>query len=365
MRKLASIQRIWNVEPIEGADNIELARVMGWQCVVKKGEFQKGDLCVYYEIDSFLPMKPIYEFLRSSSFKHNDILGDGYRLKTQKFKGQISQGLVLPLHMVLEDYSGILHSALKLQIVEDPDSVLGRDLTEMLGVRLWVVEERVTTDGTVIGEISSIGVPHTDETRIQSEPSLLEEFRGLPYYITTKMDGSSHSVSISEDGTFHVTGHNYEYRDDGKSAMYTLAKKLNVEASMREYMAENNLSNMVIQGELCAPGIQRNKLHLDRPHWYVFTVIEDGERMGLEELIRVCDALRLEMVPLEEQGVDLPNVYPSIEDLLSRASKNACGAYPGSPEGIVVRPCTPQYCKLINAPLSMKIINNKYLLKNS
>ena len=52
MRKLASIQKIIELKPIEGADRIELARVLGWQVVVGKGQYKPGDLVVYYEIDS-------------------------------------------------------------------------------------------------------------------------------------------------------------------------------------------------------------------------------------------------------------------------------------------------------------------------
>ena len=90
-RKLASIQRIWKIEPIEGADRIELAYVLGWQCVVNKDKFKVGDLAVYFEIDSFLPIRPEFEFLRNSSYKNSEILGEGFKLKTQKFRGQISQ----------------------------------------------------------------------------------------------------------------------------------------------------------------------------------------------------------------------------------------------------------------------------------
>ena len=56
MRKLASIQRIWKIESIEGADRIELAHVLGWQCVVNKGQFQLEDCCIYFAIESFLPV---------------------------------------------------------------------------------------------------------------------------------------------------------------------------------------------------------------------------------------------------------------------------------------------------------------------
>ena len=91
MRKLASIQRIWKIEPIEGADRIELAHVLGWQCVVNKGQFQPMDIGVYFEIDSFLPIRPEFEFMRSSSYKKTDIMGEGFKLRTMRFRGQISQ----------------------------------------------------------------------------------------------------------------------------------------------------------------------------------------------------------------------------------------------------------------------------------
>lgn len=100
MRKLASIQRIWKIEPIKGADRIELAHVLGWQCVVNKGQFQPMDIGVYFEIDSFLPIRPVYEFMRSSSYKKTDIMGEGFKLRTMRFRGQISQGLLLPLEPV-------------------------------------------------------------------------------------------------------------------------------------------------------------------------------------------------------------------------------------------------------------------------
>ena len=102
MRKLASIQRIWQIEPIEGADRIELAHVLGWQCVVNKGQFQPMDLAVYFEVDSFLPVREEFEFMRASSYRKTDIMGEGFRLRTMKFRGQISQGLLLPVGMFPE-----------------------------------------------------------------------------------------------------------------------------------------------------------------------------------------------------------------------------------------------------------------------
>jgi RNA ligase (TIGR02306 family) len=155
MRKLASIQKIWKIEPIEGADKIELAYVLGWQCVVNKGQFKPMDLAVYFEIDSFLPIKPEYEFLRSSSYKNSDILGEGFKLKTMKFRGSISQGLLLPI----SNFPDI-----------PKDIKLGTDVSELLGIRKWEIAERATTGGNVVGTLP-MDVPHTDETRVQNEPN--------------------------------------------------------------------------------------------------------------------------------------------------------------------------------------------------
>ncbi len=345
MRKLASIQKIWKIEPIEGADRIELAHVLGWQCVVNKGQFQPMDIGVYFEIDSFLPIRPEFEFMRSSSYKNSEILGEGFRLKTMRFRGQISQGLLLPLSQFPEIPS---------------DANVGDNVTEILGVRKWEIEERATTGGTVIGSLP-YDIPHTDETRVQEEPELIQAFAGLEYYISTKMDGSSHSIGIDEDG-FHVTGHNYEYKDDGSSSFYELVKARGYQEKITNYAKEQGLKTLTIQGEFCAPGIQRNRLRLTRPEWYIFTIREDGKRVGLKRMLQICKALEMTPVPIEEVGEDLPSKYPTVESLLVRAD----GDYPngGKKEGIVIRPTEPVFCPLISASLSMKIVSNKYLLKN-
>ena len=101
-RKLASVQYVHDIFPIEGADRIECIGVLGWQCVAKKGEFKVGDLCVYFEIDSFLPQDERFAFLSQTNLRHNDLLGDGYHLRTQRFRGQLSQGLALPLSILPE-----------------------------------------------------------------------------------------------------------------------------------------------------------------------------------------------------------------------------------------------------------------------
>ena len=344
MRKLASIQRIWNIEPIEGADKIEVASVLGWKCVVNKGQFNKMDLAVYFEVDSFLPIREEFEFLRGSSYRNSQILGEGYRLHTMKFKGQISQGLLLPISLFSE---------------LNEDIKLGEDVTELLNIRKWEIEERVTTGGTIKGLLPH-DVPHTDETRIQAEPGLIDEFKGVEFYISTKMDGSSHSISVDEDGV-HITGHNYEYKDDDSNDFFVYAKKNGYVDRILEFYKTNGLKLLTIQGEFCGPGIQANPIKLFKPEWYVFTIRENGERVGLVRMLEICEKLGIKTVPIEEIAFDLPSKYPSVESLLERAEgKYETGSIK---EGIVIRPTKPIFSKTISASLSMKVVSNSYLLK--
>lgn len=339
-RKLASVQYVHHITPIEGADKIECVHVLGWQCVANKGQFQVGDHCVYMEVDSFLPVCERFEFLRSNSFRKSEILGEGFRLKTLKFRGQISQGLVQPL-----------------SILPEGTYELGDDVTEILGIRKWEVEERVTNSGNVIGDFPD-GIPKTDELRVQSFPDLIEEFKQVKgYYISTKMDGTSVTM-YWRDGHFGICGRNYEYADDDKCAMWKYAH----EKGIPERVAENNLPNIAIQGEFCGAGIQKNRLELVKPEWYVFTMIDldTHRRLPLAKMQELCKLLELNMVPIEEVKESFD--YDSVEILLERAKgKYASGM---NKEGIVIRPIEPVYSKTIEGPLSMKVLNNDYLLKD-
>lgn len=97
-RKLASIQIIHDLQPIPGADAILVATVLGWQCVVRKGEFNIGDRCIYFEIDSILPVSLWNEHLRKGSDKDKPL-----RIRSIRLRSTLSQGLALPLSLFEKD----------------------------------------------------------------------------------------------------------------------------------------------------------------------------------------------------------------------------------------------------------------------
>jgi len=339
MRSLVTIQRVKEMSAIPDSDFLELAHIMGWQCVVKKGEFKAGDLGVYYEVDSFLPLDERYEFLRNSSYRDNADNGEGFRIRTMKMRGQLSQGLLLPL----EKFPELASCATETE----GGSLEGLDVTEKLNVKKWYIPETAAAGGTIIGERPN-GIPASDEIRIQSALELLDELKGKPYYITTKMDGTS-GIVYYIDGKIGCCSRNKEIKDEESALYWTPVYKY----GLKEKLARLG-KDIVLTGEICGPGIQKNKLRLAAIEWYVFDVKDGSSNRYLpyDDACALCAELGLKFVPLEERGEAFDY---SLETLLEKAR----GKYPSGldKEGIVVRD--------VHSPkaVSFKVLNNDALLK--
>lgn len=335
MRKLASIQKISHTRPIEGADRIEAIGVLGWECVSKKGEFRKGDPCVYFEIDSLLPEDPRYEFLQSSSYR-KDL--KKYRLRTVRLKGQLSQGLALPISL----------------FPEANNLPEGYDLTDILGVDKY----EPPIPAQIQGDARTFSWPigKTDEPRVQSEEGrlLLERLKGNPYYISLKLDGTSCTFIVDpRDDEYHVCGRNYSYRRSPSHSFWIVSDRHNIEEGLR------SLGDIALQGEIVGPGIQKNRMGLKNLDFYVFNVVRvsTSRRLPLDESMSVAESLGLKFVPVLERG---DNFSYSDADLLDRARGKYIDFFPDARrnqdmEGIVVR----SMC----GSMSFKAINNEFLLK--
>ncbi len=343
MRKLVSIQAIKNTSPIAGADFIEKVSIQGWFCVAKKGEFKPGDLCVYFEIDSLLPDREEFEFLRKSSWKEK--LGK-YRLRTAKLKGVISQGLCLPIDTFPE---------LRGKSVQEGD-----DLTEILQVEKY----EPPIPAVISGEVRSFSWPvaKTDEERVQSNPDLLTELQGKPYVVTCKLDGTSSSyiLLMDEEGSydFHVCGRNYSYREDDKNTHWQIARQYDLKTKLIDYHQQKGVL-LAIQGELCGPSIQSNRLGLKEADLFVFNMVNvsDGKRLSFDDMAEICSSFGLRTVPLLERG----DAFDwDQETILAKAEGKYKENFPyASPkqerEGIVIRSAEQN--------ISFKGVSNRFLLK--
>ena len=195
MRKLASIQVIKDIKPHPNADRLEIATVLGWQCVVKKGEFCPQDKCVYFEIDSLIPMK--HEWARFLQDKNKP--SAPARLRTIKLRGKQSQGLCIPVKTVFPDYPSIMFAnGTAGMILEE-----GSDVTEDLEVKKYEPVIPACLDGEVLGPRPPYTIK-TDEDRVQAFPDLIEEFKGKEVAVTQKIDGTSGTFSFNASGSMLI-----------------------------------------------------------------------------------------------------------------------------------------------------------------
>jgi len=339
-RKLASIRQITDIRPIDGADMIELATVGGWNVVVAKNVGHKvGDKVVYCEIDSFLPIKEEFEFLRKSSYKK---MGDqeGFRLKTIKLRGQVSQGLILPISVL-----PITQFASANTLPE------GMDVTEMLDIVKYEPPIPAELSGKVKGLFPSF-IPKTDEERVQNLTKEYEEWKFQSkhqFYVTEKLDGSSATYYI-KDSEFGVCSRNLELVETEGNTFWKVARELNLEENMKA-----TGKNISLQGELIGEGIQGNPYGIKGHTVRFFTGfdIDKYQRIPFPELVVMLSDMGLKYVPVLNQdfGFLLPD---TVEEMLKYAEGKSALNDKTEREGVVVRS--------MDGTISFKAISNKFLL---
>lgn len=375
-RKLVTIRRVSKLFSIKGADFIDGARVDGWECVVKKGEFSEGDLGVYFEIDSMLPENDErYQFLGSTKVSEG---GKGFRIKTRNFKGQLAQGLLLPLSSFSE--------------LDTVALIEGSDLTEILGVwKFEPVPQRIKKGGVNQTPTKERTFPYflrkTDQARLQNHMGYFTEFEHSPFEITFKKDGSSMQIWNNENAhsvpkgcikkgligklrrklellylkvrdkfirphTFGVCSRKVNLAE-GDNNFWNTANKIGV----RELLKGKNVS---LQGELCGPSIQSNHEKLNDYQFFLFDIFDIEEQQYLLPQER---KLWLEEndprglithIPIRESSLPIFESKTSIKDLIDYVdTKNDAG--------VISEGCVFKHTFIRG--LSFKLVNNKYLLK--
>jgi RNA ligase (TIGR02306 family) len=346
MRKLVTLRKVSELVPIEGADVIELAKVDGWQCVVKKGEFEAGDWGIYFEIDSMIP----YAEWNKHLFKNQKDIDKGFlRIKTIKLRGQLSQGLMLPLPLLLE-----------------------YDLTDAVGVHKY--EPPQPEDIQAKSRFPSFA-SKTDEERIQNLIDVLPEYSKKLVYETEKLDGSSitlHCIKnelyggddLSKKWTYGVSSRNLELKLEvvsindntifvpSENKFVTTARNMKMQEKMTQW-CEKHDQDLILQGELIGTGIQGNKYGLNDIQIRFFTA-QDGKhgRYVYDEFIKIVEELELETVPIININVSLPN---TVEELLNYVDGESALNKDALREGIVFR--------AMDGSFSFKVISNKFILK--
>ena len=382
-RALAHVEKIVDIQPIPNADRISVCQILGWKVVIaNKDNFKVGDKVVYIEIDSKVPEREEFEFLRDRKF----------RVRTIRLRGQYSQGLVVPL-----------------SILPAGEYNEGDDVTKILGITYYVPEDNVRKSDKPSKSLKyqSMAARHkdlfkkqpfrwlmkrewgrkllfmffgkkkdsprsfptkfafvhkTDETRIENMPWLLGYDK--PLVVTEKLDGTSSTYILERKGKhkyeFWVTSRNVRQADEDQNCFHdyniywAMAKKYNIEEHLREYLENNpELEYVCIQGESVG-SVQGNPLKLEEDDFYVFNFIESKQgRIPSTVGKEIIESWGMKWVPILDTQFMTPT---DMEEFKQMATAKSVVNPKVLREGIVLRdPSTD---------LSFKNVSREFLLKH-
>lgn len=349
MRRLATVQQISELRPIEGADAIEVARINGWDVVVKKGDFKTDEMVVFCEVDSFLPIQPEYEFLRKSSYKKMSDGTEGFRLKTIRLRGQLSQGLLINYQTLISKLPPDENGHVDL-----PD--MGEDVTEIMGIIKYEPPVPACLAGQAKGNFPGF-LNKTDEERVQNiRSSMYERYRnkGNKYYITEKLDGSSCSIYL-RGNEFGVCSRNLNLLETPDNTFWKVARQYNIEEILREHSNYSGFQTICLQGELIGEGVQKNPYESKGHEFHIFNLYfsDLDYYANIDELIEFTQRYNLKHVPLLYKDINLPENSKACLELSEGKSKLNSNT---EREGIVIR--------YFDRSVSFKAISNKFLEKN-
>jgi RNA ligase (TIGR02306 family) len=335
-RYISSLEVIENIQPIDGADNVELATILSQPVVVQKSRgFQVGDKVVFIGVDAILPAKPEFEFLATQN----------YRVKTVRVRGQVSMGVVFKPEEISE-FDGFV------------PLVIGASLDDLIGIRKYeapVFESCKLQAGKADGRFPE-HTPKTDEENIFKMKWIINELHGEEVVLTYKLDGTNLNQFLDKDGDFGVCSRNNRLKYEGGGDYWNSTKKYDVENKMRELGL-----TISIQSELIGPGIQRNKHALKEKEIRVHNIFDnnEGRHLDYDERLAVAEKLGLPVVPEHSRFILDKNVH-TVEKLIEMATipdlmnpLNPC-------EGLVLRPTKEKRIGSRFDRASVKILNPQF-----
>lgn len=407
-RKLVTIRKINAVDAIENADAIQVATVDGWQVVIKKGEFEPTNFCVFFEIDSFLPASdPLFGFLLRNGTKTDETGTERIRLRTVKLRGQVSQGLALPIDIISTETISAIAEELGIKESDSTERFFkvfraledSRDgIEQYLNVTKYErPDER--NGGTGAGKAKTAGnfpifIPKTDEDRVQNIfGKFSQTMKGVPFRKSLKLDGSSETIAFVsnpdffidkiddvvqewneetqtlevkevlpypftwEEGQGIVCSRNLALKFDASTAFWKAALKDDILERLRKYCTDNN-RQLALQGECMGPGIQGNRENLEEHTFFCFRIWDIDAQNFLDdaEFLVLTAILGISVVP-QDEVVYFFDKYETIADALASAD-HASITHPIA-EGDVYKSTV----KVNGQTIHFKVINNKFLLK--
>ena len=352
MSHLASIQKVIKLTPINGADKIETATVLGWEVVVKKDEYKIGELCAYVQIDTIVPELPEYEFLRSRKF----------RVRTIKLRMQISQGLILPTPSGNwkegDDVTEILRIKKYEKIDNNPERY-EKPRVPKVWYKKWFYLFKYNFLFKVFPRLKPLSrspfpknlVSITDEERIQNMPQVLNQYAGKNFVVSYKLDGSSITIIHSRvfgKSKFRLCSRKFELHDK-KNDWYKVFTETKFEEEVIKLVNYFKTDDIIVQGEAIGK-FNGNHHNLRGDEIRLFNIYVNGKRINQKVFVEICLANNIPHCPMYKEVV----LNHSLAEVLAISEIKDFINPLVDVEGLVWR--------CVEDGLSFKAINNNYLL---
>ena len=353
MSKLASVQVIADLIPIEGADLIQVAKVLGWEIVVKKGEYKIGDLCSYIQIDTVLPELPEYEFMRERK----------YRVRTIKLRKQISQGLIVPLPAGKwkegDDLTDVLGIKKYEKVDNNPVRYEKPRMPKVWYKKYWYLFKYNLLYKAIpsLQKQSRSPFPKdlvsiTDEERIQNIPQVLKQYAGKEFVVSYKLDGSSITIihgKVWGKSKFRICSRRFELHDKSND-WYKVFKQTNFADEVLKLVRYFNTNDIIVQGEAIGK-FNGNHHNLTTDKIMLFNIYVSGKRLNQREFAEVCKRNNIPHCPVYKETI----LNHTLPEILAESELKDIVNPSVEVEGLVWR--------CVEDNMSFKVINNKYLLK--
>jgi RNA ligase (TIGR02306 family) len=358
------VARIGEIKPIEGADNIEVAVIGGWNCIVLKGQYSQGYLAIVATTDAVIPQE------LSDLMNVTNYLRKGQRVKTVKLRGVYSECLIIP-------FSKLLLPKTFADTVKE-----GKDMMELLGIYKYeppAVQVQLSSGRKIkYHQNPNFGV-YYKFPNIKNVQGMFNESDEVE--ITRKIHGTNARYGIVRKSKLSIWdklkrffgnkwveyeyvygSHNVEKGSDSQGfydtdVWRTIAEKYNIREQLWDFFKRykeyyNIKEGIIIYGEIYGPGIQKGyDYNLTELEYAGFDVSINGE---------YCSVLRsydIQSVSLElpyVQTLDLCHWSQEIQDKF--VFNNFIEGTKVPHEGVVVKSIDGNRRKVA------KVINPDYLI---
>lgn len=317
------VHKLESIIDCPNSDTLSIAKIGGWELVVKRGQYSVGDLVVYFPSDSLVPQ----EHLKNWGLE-GKLSGSGKnRVKAVRLRGQISIGL----------------------LCKAPEGFIeGQDAQEYYGITKW--EPSIPPELSGIAKRMPRGYIKYDIDNINNSPRMFDPTESVIVY--EKCHGANSSCCLI-DGEVFVTSRSVCLEESDTNTYWAAARNHDLINKIKSIQSLGK--DIWIYGEVLPT--QDLKYGYTKPGILFFDIRVDGRFLDNLTAKNIFKDLDLPMPPMLYDGpYDLEFIK-----LACQGQEGVSGKELHVREGGVIRPQIERQHR--NGRAIAKYINPEYMVR--